>query len=292
MSHFYLTLPSNSSEKFYPGNTLTNYTTRLHNSVTLNDDWEVGLSEIMFPRSWYNIQKGGVEYYTVSCDRCHMEDKSSGDKSSVYELKISVPGGYYESMESIIKELNHSALKPYRVPAEGGHLEDTIILDRKTHETVIPKFKYNDVNKRVYITLQPDMTLTFSDKLAEILGLNKKQNPAKNPSQTDTSVVRGSRASDIDGGLHAMYVYCDVLEGVPVGDTSAPLLRIVDVEGMQGKMIHRLYENPRYVPLQKRCFDSIEIFISDDLGKNIPFENGKVIVTLHFRRAVQPYFLG
>jgi len=30
------------------------------------------------------------------------------------------------------------------------------------------------------------------------------------------------------GEIHSVYVYCDILEHVAVGDTKAPLLRIVD----------------------------------------------------------------
>ena len=89
-----------------------------------------------------------------------------------------------------------------------------------------------------------------------------------------------------------MYVYCDVLECVPVGDTTAPLLRIVEIGGQKGEMVHIQYDQPRYVPLQKKEFDSIEIDIRDDLGEKISFDSGKLIVTLHFRRAKESYFLG
>ena len=55
MSEFYLTLPSNSSMKYYPENTLTSFTTRLPNSIRLEGDWDVGLVEIQYPHNWYNI---------------------------------------------------------------------------------------------------------------------------------------------------------------------------------------------------------------------------------------------
>ena len=89
-----------------------------------------------------------------------------------------------------------------------------------------------------------------------------------------------------------MYIYCDVLECVPVGDTAAPLLRIVEVNGVAGEMLLIQYDPPRYVPLQKKVFDSIEIDIRDDAGGPIAFDSGKLIVTLHFRRAKDSYFLG
>ena len=96
----------------------------------------------------------------------------------------------------------------------------------------------------------------------------------------------------MEGGLHALYVYCNVLECVSVGDTMAPLLRIVAVKGSRGEMTYIQYDQPRYIPLQKKTFDSIEIDIRDDTGESIPFDSGKLIVTLHFRRAKNAYFLG
>ena len=52
------------------------------------------------------------------------------------------------------------------------------------------------------------------------------------------------------------------------------------------------YDQPRYFPVQKKTFDTIEIDIRDDTGESIPFDAGKLIVTLHFRRAKDSYFIG
>ena len=57
MSH----LPSNSSEKFFPDNTLTRFKTKLHNTMTLRGEWECGLSEILFVKSWNNVTSYGGE---------------------------------------------------------------------------------------------------------------------------------------------------------------------------------------------------------------------------------------
>ena len=67
MSHFYLTLPSNSSEKYYPNNTLTHFITKLHNDVSLEGEWEVGLVDIMYPRNWYNVEFQNI---TIICYDC------------------------------------------------------------------------------------------------------------------------------------------------------------------------------------------------------------------------------
>ena len=46
---FYVTLPSNSSLKLFPTNTLTKYTTKLNSTLQLEGKYEVALTEIMYP---------------------------------------------------------------------------------------------------------------------------------------------------------------------------------------------------------------------------------------------------
>ncbi len=53
---FYLTLPSNSSMEYFPGNTLTNFKTKLAQPIELTGEWEVALSEFQYSRSWYNLR--------------------------------------------------------------------------------------------------------------------------------------------------------------------------------------------------------------------------------------------
>ena len=154
----------------------------------------------------------------------------------------------------------------------------------------MPKLKYNEMSKRVHFVMFRGQSLTFSPALATILGLDAKQNPSKSKDE-DSFGWAATSVSDITRGINYMMLYCDLLEHVPVGDTKAPLLRIVNANGTNGEIVHHLYDEPRYIPLQKKNFDSIELDLRDDLGKPIAFENGKLVVTLHFRQAKSAYFL-
>ena len=91
--------------------------------------------------------------------------------------------------------------------------------------------------------------------------------------------------------FNSLYVYCDASEAMPVGDIKAPLLRVVDAAGNFGDLIHRLCSTPQYVPVSRKEFNILEIDIRDDTGRAVPFEFGKVVTTLHFRRSRNPYFL-
>ena len=76
-----------------------------------------------------------------------------------------------------------------------------------------------------------------------------------------------------------------------MGDIKAPLLRVVDAAGNFGDTINILYTTPQYFSVSKKEFNTVEIDISDDTGRSVPFEFGKLIAALHFRRSRNKYFL-
>jgi hypothetical protein len=258
--------------------------------MALSGEWEVGLSEITFPRTWYTIDKNGGQFYIDYMDLPEYVGLTSFDKNFVVgetiwheprpRVELKVPAGYYETVQDVIKELNKSVTAWCDINND----------NKKPDDICLPKFKYSEINKKVHILVQERTIVELSDSLAAILGYDHKENPIRNYERI-AKPIKARNVSDVNKGFSSLFVYCDLLECVPLGDTKAPLLRIVDIKGQNGETVHRYYEEPRYVPLQRKNFDSIEIDIRDDLGKNVPFEHGKVIVTVHFRLARNPYFL-
>src|SRR5207244_4938613 len=153
MTHFYLTLPSNSSSNYYPDNTLTRFITKLPSSVSLSGDWEVALSEIHFPRTWYTVKKGG-ETITVECvvpesdivypspGRTRLALFPPGGEAKVIDIQIidvKLQGGYYETMPDIVKEMNTVMVREFT--------------DKLPKETTAPKIRFSELNKRTHYTL-------------------------------------------------------------------------------------------------------------------------------------------
>ena len=103
------------------------------------------------------------------------------------------------------------------------------------------------------------------------------------------------RASDEKGftlalpetGNQYFYVYTDIIKGQYHGDVVVPVLRTVTVKGEHGSYVSKNVERPRYVPLNKKIFDTIR----DEAGDLVAFEHGKLIITLHFRRSKTQYFI-
>ena len=182
-------------------------------------------------------------------------------------------------MEDLVHELNLASFDAFKTPA--NYIAPT---------PNSPAFYYKVSAKRIVITADAGMIIKFPPVLETILGLSPTQNPIVNTSNGKLT-VEGDFTCDLQAGIHGIYVYCDLPHYVPVGDIKAPLLRVVSTAGKAGNVISQYYEDARYLPLQKKNFDSVHITIRDDFGNNILFESGKVLVTLHFKRATNPYLL-
>ena len=137
------------------------------------------------------------------------------------------------------------------------------------------------LNRKVTVHLQNKVEVYFSD-IGQMLGFS----PNKVISRTSTA----EQAVDLEHGFHDLYVYCDIIQSQYVGDALVPLLRIVPVEGNDGKRISKSFIRPQYLPVSRKQFETIEVNIKRDTGESVPFELGKVLLTLHFRQSRSPNF--
>ena len=87
---------------------------------------------------------------------------------------------------------------------------------------------------------------------------------------------------------HALFVYSNLIQSQIVGDTLTPLLDVVAVQGGPGDLVCSRFDKPHNKPVLRKQFSDIHISLRDDQGKPFLFEKGKVIVTLHLRRAKLP----
>ena len=84
--------------------------------------------------------------------------------------------------------------------------------------------------------------------------------------------------------VSTIYVYCDIVEPQIVGDTGAQLLKSIPAEGKFGDIIAKTFTNIQYVPIRTKSFEAVEVLLRNDTGDPVPFERGKVVITLHFRQ--------
>jgi len=105
--------------------------------------------------------------------------------------------------------------------------------------------------------------------------------------------VRADYPSDIQR-LHTMMVYTNIIEHQIIGDTVAPLLRVIPLttkikkfalSGMESSQISKVFTHPlQYKRVQVNTFHSINIDLYAENGLLIPFTGvGRTSLTLLFR---------
>ena len=246
---------------------------------------------MMFSKTWFTIPKPGATI-TFNCSQCTaflpgvLLDR--GLTAVDYNVTIRIQYGYYASTDALIEEMNSAIGQALSFPTfpivDVNGKQSRTKLDRD----MWPVFKHNNTKRKFNVVLQPGISLTFDSFLAQVLGLRNNY-VIQNRTSTERT-LGGSMPTDIHAGIHNLFVYCDVLENVPVGDTLAPLLRVVDATGKHGENVNITFNPARYVPVSKHRFDSIQIDIRSDIGEPVPFESGRLSTTLHFRRVAEGLF--
>ena len=95
---FYITLPGNASMDLFPQNTLTHFKTKLSSPIQLDGDYEVALTEIMFPFNWKFREKGSIVFTHVTIGA----SKEVVKKQYVFYMSLFV----YDTLRSLIDGVN------------------------------------------------------------------------------------------------------------------------------------------------------------------------------------------
>jgi len=254
---------------FNPTNTASRFTTKLSEMIELDGNWEVGLVEISMPRSIVNVRTDDHYYYAFLTQDCNNEHAD----------RIVLSPGSYANVKDALRALLKAHSEKYEFWRSD---KDALVI-----------FRYVSTNKRVSVRIRHRednniFGIQFSPALAEMLGFNQ------HVVYEGLQEYRAFNPPDMHVNNNLLYVYCDLLEQIIVGDTKAALLRIVDrvpddhqFDGINHAVFHPI----TYVPLQKKFFDMIEMLLMTDQGEPMPFIDGKSIVVLEFRRAAHPYLL-
>ena len=269
MDHFYITLPSNSSEAYYGKQPMCNYKTRLAKTLTLPiDDWEVGLAEIIYPHTWNNIVAGKLSIKYL-------------DGSDWVWADILLPDAMYERPEQLIDVLN-------------THIQ--VHLTQNTGDRI--RFFYNDLTRKFTAYVASGYMVRLSKQMSVVLGFGDKVTTLKHTIKDEqfgveekeerivynSDKIAAPLCVDLNRGLHTFFIYCNIAEYQLVGDANVPLLRTVPVSGKNGDVVVHSFDNVHYTGLSRSTFQEVEVHITDDTGKKVPFEHGRVIVKLHFKR--------
>ncbi len=296
---FIVDLVSNASMNLYPDNKLSSFTTMLPGGgihlpqpVTEAGYWEVALLDINFPSRFKNITEG---LYAVASNKLarpvHYQNLTAGS---------------YQSVGQILDEI-HMQIKALYKKQFG--IDNINFLS----------YRHNSVTRRVEIKLhEPGGLLVLcSADLQAVLGytpLDSKNNlvvlhtfgkdavhripevtylKVENPVLALDGWVQGDYPSDIHR-LHTILLYTDIIEHQIVGDTTAPLLRVIPLASKlkdnelstteNSQTTHMFTEPLQFKKIQVYAFHSIHIALYGENGLLIPFDDvGRTSLTLLFR---------
>jgi len=195
MSRFTLTLPSNSSINYHPNNTASQYTTKLNEVIELDGKWKVELLEASFSSKTDNVLP----------DECFFTIYVAGGKYH----KVKLRAGYYTKPNQIIVAMHLLQRRTFRLPQNHPLYATFRTVQRKTRFAM--KITSSFVEK-----------MRFSEDLACLLEFQPHKDYTGIPENMAKLPV------DLTKSQNLLYVYCDVLEQILVGDTKAPLLRIAN----------------------------------------------------------------
>ncbi len=274
---FYLTLPSNV--KGLTDNKISNYVTYLPQTLKLGDNWEVGLAEITYTKSWYNVE--GKHRFTIV-----------NEAGFSIETQATLKPGYYENIELLCDEINREIRE---------------LADVFEYDGIPPRMGYLPAEHRVIQqsggNKAAKMLIHLGRELETMLGFQNEEDyeKIKNKMQKDSlhseplvllyehTKTMGRTAPhlfDLKAGIHALMIYSDLVQPSIVGNTYSQFLRSVQVDNSSkfGDDINIIFTKPYYFPLSCNEIDRILINIKDESGQDIAFRFGRVVTTLHFRQ--------
>ena len=205
----------------------------------------MGLAEICFPNGFNNISDNQTDIYLYRDLQNHPTTKQ----------KYNLSSGFYNNGQELLKRL------------------DNTINNNVKNKPVT--FAYNTKNDTTSVVVANNMKLVMNKSLSLKLGFEI------NTFTSGTHVA--SNSTDLHFDTHYMYIYTNIVNEIPVGNSYVKLLRTVPTYGdTPERYITKTYDKPHYMNIASSFENNIEIGITTDEGNYFDFRGGKVIITLHF----------
>ena len=272
---------SSASMEIFDSNTLASFRNFFNDEIQLAGDWRVALSEIIFPTKIENIVNGNLIVY-------NLKDYEDSQKMSSAANVISRP---------------YSGQQFSFMPGTFDTVAQLLATIKRT--IGLPHFSFRELKSsgKYEILFGKYEGITFpSEEIPSIIGfkgipdgngihIGYKMIPNANRfmKSDDTKAYYGEFPADLCAGKHLIFIYTNIIEYQYVGDTKAPLLRVIDSKQRlkngsvcELEPTHRIvFTNLDYKKLLTNTIQSISIELRTETGQLVPFSGtGKVILTL------------
>ena len=282
---FTVHLISSASMNIFRTNTLAKFKNHFSDEINLEGDWRVALTEINFPANLYNVSD------TVL--RVHHQPPPKTDPEVIHKER-----------PDFSKKKKTDYTSPI-IKIEKGFYPDVEVLLEKIRKICTINFEYqiDDLTGLLTITFEKfEEGITFPNgQIPGILGfegvpdaggihIGYKMNTMSNHSSRSFTA---DYPVDLAAGTELMFIYIDLIEYQYLGDTKAPLLRIIDTNRRMknGTVCHiepnhrKVFSNLQYKKLLTKNIQTAEVQLRTETGHLVPFTGtGKVVVALNFKK--------
>ena len=262
---FYVYLNSANSNFEFPDNTNYAFTNSLCPNITLTDEYEVGLVNILFSPEFYTIKKGDPNY--------SIELFIDFTKDRYFRKILNLKYTPQKNINSAtIPELIENIDKDFQ-----SYLNSKSI--RYTNKTPIIQYNsstlYVDVKDiKLDENIYPNSRVTWNigSAMAELLGIQENYN---------TNDVKVENKAKYPKSCDSLLIYSDIIFPSSFSNQNVHLLDIVPMNGVYSKNGSLTI----YKKVNRNNIDDISISIKNENGENAYFcEHVKVLIILHFRR--------
>ena len=118
-----------------------------------------------------------------------------------------------------------------------------------------------------------ESTIKFNSKIAYIFGVDP---------DTYFSNFESDKL-DLFGGLYNIYLYSPIVQPQFIGNTRAPLLKILNLNRNK-KYTHIIYKKPQYLNIAHSHISQVQLDFRDLTGEKIHLPKGLNSFTLHFKK--------
>ena len=286
----HVVLTSNSSMEYYPENTLASFKVKLGKPLVFEEQYEVALEEIIYPHRRLTVEPMGagflVGYFEVKERKVNVviKDEKTGKTKKMKKMKrkkvyknfrVFLAPGIYDSVESLLYGIKEILPEKHATFAALGN-----------------KFMVKMHENTVSIKMTPRMAhlLGFTESEQEYSLRNTRK--ARSAAVQDDMPVFNPRVFEAKflpnyqtTNTNSLYVYSSIVDHVVVGDTVAPLLRVICPDNDRlGQTVSEKYIKPFYHPVHSNYIDTVEVEIRTTSGALFPFlSSTPVVLTLHFK---------
>lgn len=280
----------------FPGNTLASFTNHFDEQYFFDGDWAVALTEIFFPSGIKNVEETEISVFNSDDDDDISIDSDDPDvvvsrlindpdvirisKPKEPSKKITLREGFYESAEQLLNYV--------KTEAQFNKFDFTI--DPLTSVLTLSFGKGEGLtfpNNHIPGLLGHEGVFDREQRFGVHIG-HKKFGPFAQ--QNDHT---GNYPVEMTAGTQFMFVYVDFIEYQQVGDTKAPLLRVIETERrLKNGSLYNLtpvnrksFDNLEYKKLLTSSLQSVKVELRTETGKPVPFlGTGKVVLSLVFKK--------